>query len=70
MGTMTFVPFTIYISTTGHGLLIPSGNGNVRLQWGGIGAFSSTDRMIERDPKTKELKITSAKYDTKKQSPH
>ena len=25
---MTFVPITIYVSTTGHGLLISRGNGN------------------------------------------
>jgi hypothetical protein len=58
MGTMTFVPMTVYISATGHGLLIPRGNGNFDYREGGIGAFTSTDRMIERDPKTKELKIT------------
>ena len=30
-GTMTFVPMTIYVSTTGYGLLIPTGNGNADL---------------------------------------
>ena len=58
MGTMTFVPFTIYISTTGNGLLIPTGNGNADYRAGTIGAFTSTDRMAEIDPKTKTLKIT------------
>jgi hypothetical protein len=59
MGTMTFIPFTIYVSTTGHGLLLPEGNGNFAYREGTIGAFSSTDRKAERDFKTKELKITS-----------
>ena len=57
-GTMTFVPMTIYVSTTGHGLLIPTGNGNADYREGSIGSFTSTDRMAEIDPKTKTLKIT------------
>lgn len=56
-GTMTFAPVTIYISTTGQGLLIPSGNGNFVYREGSIGAFTTTDRTTEIDPKTKMLKI-------------
>ncbi len=56
-GTMTFVPLTIYFSVTGNGLLIPSGNGNFLYREGDIGAFTTTDRTTEIDPKTKMLKI-------------
>jgi hypothetical protein len=59
MGTMTFVPVAVYVSVTGHGLLIPTGNGNFAYREGDIGAFTSTDRMAERTPNTNELKITS-----------
>jgi hypothetical protein len=39
--------------------LIPKENRNFLYREGDIGAFTSTHRMIERDPKTNELKITS-----------
>ena len=59
MGTMTFIPYTIYVSVTGHGLLLPEGKGNYAYREGTIGSFGSTDKMVERDPKTNEIKITS-----------
>ena len=54
LGTMSFIPLIVYISITGNGLLLPNTDGSYSYRAGTFGAFETTNKLLECDPKTKQ----------------
>jgi hypothetical protein len=51
VGSVTFIPQTIWVSTSGHGLVDPQG----KYHQGVLGAYETTSWLLKQDPETKEF---------------